>query len=165
MIREMTEGNTTLAVYMGTLVLCIFLVSRSGRLPAIMVSTVLGPILAATVLIAKPMNPYQNLFAKKQGISSRNIKDNKLALLLLEILKSTVAKQYVMIVAAGLSVLSTILGCCFWVLQSKKFLTFDHSRDPVGLILTGPLSFGIESIFLLRWAMREMSTRQGYQSP
>ena len=165
MIREMTEENTTLSVYMGTLVLCIFLVSRSGRLPATMVATFLGPMLAATVLVVKPLNPYQNLFAKKQGISLRNVKDNKSALLLLEILKSSAAKRYMTIIATGLSVLSTILGCCFWALQSKKFLTFDLSRDPVGLILTAPLSLGIESTFLLRWAMREMSAVQGGQSP
>jgi hypothetical protein len=125
-----------------------------------MVATFLGPILAATVLFVRPLNPYQNLFAKKQGISLRNIKDNKSALLLLEILKSRAAKRYITILATGLSVLSTILGFCFWTLQRKNVFAFDLSRDLGGLILTGPLSLGIESIFLLRWAIREMSAVQ-----
>jgi hypothetical protein len=156
MIRELIESNTVFYLYLGALVLCVGLVSRTGRLLGILLSTVLGPILAALVLVVRPLNPYDNLYAKKQGISLNRVRNNESAQTLVQLLRSPAACRRAMSAALILMCATTLLGCLFGLLRGRLAWTFNASRDPAGLILTGPLSLGIEATVLLRWAMQEL---------
>jgi hypothetical protein len=118
-------------------------------------ATLLGPVCGAITLWLKPLNPYDNLYAKKQGISTNGIKNDPLALAFCEQLKSSAARWYVMKLACILSLSMTALALLFGVLQGGFDLSFD-SRNLLLLILTWPMSLGIESIFLLRWATKQL---------
>ena len=165
MHREIVEGKTTVAIYVALAVFFTFLLGRGERLWPTMVGAILGPLLSALVLTLKPLNPYEgNMFAKKQGISFRNVQNVTGAQALVDLLKSRAACAYTTRLAAILALAFMILLPLVWMAFGGKVSTARHSDVPDQVIgssfMFGVSSFGVEAMLLLRWAVQRVRQQE-----
>jgi hypothetical protein len=160
MSRELMEGNTALFLFLAGLGISAFLVTRSGRLWSMILSTTLGSVLSWVGLSFKPFNPFDNLDAKLQGVSPTTIRYDPAAKTLVSLLKSRRAKVY--IIKCGL-VFSPMLVACVLIIariEGSVVRSFDLSQD-LSWIITYAIAFGflcigVECTLLLRWALKQM---------
>ena len=165
MIREVIEGLGMLI--MAISLLAIFTVavlsSRSSRLWAMVSSALLGPLIASVLLIVKPLNPYDNIYAQIEGKLHSVSKGSPYACELIELLKSSRGALYV----AKVGLITTLLLwgiflTAAWV-QGPVDLSFDGSQDFNSMFSdTVMLSIGcvgVEAVLALKWALRVMKHR------
>jgi len=107
-IREMVEGQATLVMFLLALGLVTFLVSRSLRLWAVGASTILGPSVVSLLLVVKPLNPYENLYASLEGKSTETARKDPNARALIEVLRSKPLKLYAIKIGAVIAL--TLFG-------------------------------------------------------
>jgi hypothetical protein len=164
MFRELVEGNTTFCIYIFGLSVCLYLVSRSGRIWPMSFSTIAGPLLASLAMVVKPVHPFENLYARFDGASRRSDADrDATARMLIEVLKSKAATKYVVKCGLFACPLLTALVLLLSRLRGPLDRSFDPTQDfnwMMGdIILIWPISFGIGRALLLRWALAEIRMR------
>src|SRR5260370_28509467 len=89
MVREVIEGRGMLIMAISLLAIFTVLSSRSSRLWAMVSSALLGPLIASVLLIVKPLNPYDNIYAQIEGKLYSAATGSPYARELIDLLKSS----------------------------------------------------------------------------
>jgi len=163
MVREVIEGRGMLIMAISLLAFFTLLSSRSLRLWAVASSAILGPLIASVLLIVKPPNPYDNIYARIEGKMNSAAKGPPCARELVDLLKSSRGALYV--AKVGLITTLLLLGIFLtvaWV-QGPVDFSFDRSQDFNWMfgdtVMLSIGCFGLEAVLALRWALRVMKHR------
>jgi hypothetical protein len=163
MVREVIEGRGMLIMAISLLAIFTVLSSRSSRLWAMVSSALLGPLIASVLLIVKPLNPYDNIYAQIEGKLHSAATGSPYARELIDLLKSSRGALYVAKVALITTLLlSGIFLTVAWA-QGPVDLSFDRSQDFNWMfsdtVMLSIGCFGLEAVLALRWALRVMKHR------
>lgn len=158
LIAELADGQTTLLLVFMALAFLAVLVGRSSDLWMIGLSSFLGPTISLSVFLWRPMNPYDNMYARLEGKTTEKASRDPYARELMQLLGSRPAKVYVAKTAGVLALTLFGISVVSGALRGPISLSFDSSRDLGGILgytlgLFG-LCTGVEGGLVLRWSLR-----------
>jgi len=166
MVREVIDGRSMLIMAILLLAFSTLLSSRSLRLWAMATSALLGPLIASVLLIIRPLNPYDNIYARIEGKTTSAAKDSPYARELIDLLKSSRGTRYV--VKLGLVTAVVLLGCFLAIASiiGNVDLSFDRTQDFNWILGDSIMLFagclGVEITLLLKWAIKAIKYQPLY---
>ena len=161
LIQEFADRKVAFGLFIFLYVVVSFGLAKQSNLWLYFLPAILGAVLATLVYTLVPYNPYQNLFARKEGKAELEIENDPAVQRMLTLLRSKPAR-----IVAMRTGLYTIVGLCLpmliVILFNSKRPSEEFGLEQVSWLAIFTwffliISIGIQIHFLLRWSIKRLT--------